>query len=278
MTDDALVLRGDCGGVFRCWQCWCGVGGVRYLLVIIGIIAAWVLCESVIYDGTFRYRLTLTVDTPDGPRSGSGVIEVYIHTKEPTWGPIEARGVNPVLHGEAVFVDLGGGKPVIMLLAHGPQAAGDGFAFLPMRLLGGTWNTQHKLTGKGELKGKLIPTIVSFSDLNNPASARIVYATGVEGDLDIVSRARSPGKVLIDRFSETFGPGYAFKRATLEMVPVGIWPLNLIGITGTPVTRGIERKVAWVGDYTQETAAWRAMQNGKTTGPAGLPDMLFKRN
>jgi hypothetical protein len=30
------------------------------------------------------------------------------------------------------------------------------------------------------------------------------------------------------------------------MVPVGVWPFNLVGLSGTPVTRGIEGKVAFL--------------------------------
>ena len=35
-------------------------------------------------------------------------------------------------------------------------------------------------------------------------------------------------------------------RATLEIVPVGIWPLNSLGITGEPITTNIDEKVRWL--------------------------------
>jgi hypothetical protein len=30
------------------------------------------------------------------------------------------------------------------------------------------------------------------------------------------------------------------------MVPAGVWPFNLVGLSGTPVTRGIEGEVAFL--------------------------------
>jgi hypothetical protein len=44
-------------------------------------------------------------------------------------------------------------------------------------------------------------------------------------------------------FATAFGPGFRLARVTLEMVPAGVWPFNLVGLSGTPVTRGIEGKM-----------------------------------
>jgi hypothetical protein len=61
-----------------------------------------------------RFRLSLEIDTPTGLKSGSSVITASF--QETSWGLPEATGVRSYLRGEAVFVDLGGGKSVIMLL------------------------------------------------------------------------------------------------------------------------------------------------------------------
>lgn len=51
---------------------------------------------------SYRYRLTVVVDTPEGPKQGSTVIEVHTHT-EPLPGPhIQLSAV-----GEAAVIDLG---------------------------------------------------------------------------------------------------------------------------------------------------------------------------
>ncbi|MEQ1648013.1 MAG: hypothetical protein ABL901_16940 [Hyphomicrobiaceae bacterium] len=68
--------------------------------------------------------------------------------------------------------------------------------------------------------------------------------------IDYLSRIIVDPELKIDVIAKTFGGGYAFKRALVEIVPSGIWPLsaldlpfNLLGLTGTPVTRGIEKRL-----------------------------------
>jgi hypothetical protein len=183
--------------------------------------------------GTYRFRLSLTVMTPEGERTASSVLQVAYSLGQ-TLGM--GFAAHYVLNGEAVFLDLGQSRNVVMLLAHGPMGEGvDAIAWLPTSALLGLpagWSAAEGLArggktleGKAELKPPLIPTIVTFTDLKDPATARVITP---------------------EDYGYLFGPGYAFKRATLEMVPVGIWPLNLIGITGTPVTRGIEGKVPFL--------------------------------
>ena len=64
------------------------------------------------YTTTFRYKLTLEVETPDGVKSGSSVIQ---ETTTEVWIP--ARGVSSHDVGEALYVDLGPGRrPLVALL------------------------------------------------------------------------------------------------------------------------------------------------------------------
>lgn len=130
------------------------------------------------------------------------------------------------VRGEAVFLDLGQGRNLVLLLLFDPC--------LPTQALFGragfnaveTLLQGRKLEGSVELRPDLIPTLVSFSDLSDPASARVVPPSDAG-------------------FAAAFGPGFRLAGVTLEMVPVGVWPFNLVGLSGTPVTRGIEGKVPW---------------------------------
>ncbi|MCC6780859.1 MAG: hypothetical protein IT537_30155 [Hyphomicrobiales bacterium] len=55
---------------------------------------------------SFRYELTLSVDTPEGVKTGFSVVEVD------AWDVvIPARGTMSRARGEAVYVDLGKGGP-----------------------------------------------------------------------------------------------------------------------------------------------------------------------
>lgn len=177
---------------------------------------------------SYRQRITIEIDTPDGPRTGSGVSQV--DKSEATWGLPEARGVHSQVRGEAIFVDLGRGKNVIATLAFQPDARVSIDRLALVAFLRDNpklqWKEVKTLTGRIRLDGELVPLLVTFGDLSDPKTARLVDPNG---------------------FGEVFGPGYAFKRATLEMVSAGSWPLNLTGLSGTPITRGIEQNFQWWG-------------------------------
>ena len=67
---------------------------------------------------TYRYRLTIEVETPQGLRSGSSVIETTIRdTTGAVLSTPEARTISSKVRGEAVFVDLGEGRNVVAILA-----------------------------------------------------------------------------------------------------------------------------------------------------------------
>lgn len=55
------------------------------------------------------------MDTPDGSRSGSSVVEVEKGPNAPSRHAFRVRG-------EAVFVNLGSGRNVVAVLAHGENA------------------------------------------------------------------------------------------------------------------------------------------------------------
>jgi hypothetical protein len=63
---------------------------------------------------TFRYKLTAEVMTPDGLKTGSSVIEVSYSSTHPLPNP--GRWSADTLTGEAVYVDLGKGKNLFILL------------------------------------------------------------------------------------------------------------------------------------------------------------------
>jgi hypothetical protein len=86
-------------------------------------LAMWVLLPMVLIYGfiqlnyptcTFRYKLTAEVMTPDGLKTGSSVIEVSF-TSFDVFGLVNRQGSGTVT-GEAVYVDLGGGKNLFVLL------------------------------------------------------------------------------------------------------------------------------------------------------------------
>ncbi len=217
-----------------------GCGSIG-LALSVAVIVGWMVAAK---TPTHAYRLTIEVATPEGPRSASVVRHVFA----PCTGllhkllPIGA-GAGSRVDGEAAFVDLGGGRNVIALMAGGPQ--GDnvdqplGLAYYAMQDAGLINTDRRAMTpplrlcdftlkaGTAVLSPRLLPTIVTFSDLNDPASARVLQPTEAG-------------------FTSVLGPGYRLARLAVEMVPVGIWPLDIVGLWGEPVTRGIERRVPFL--------------------------------
>ena len=189
-----------------------GIVGLLFLALLVLIWAAIALDTQ-----TVRYRLTVEIDTPQGVRSGSSVIQLDISdgTKSSLALP-DARRVTMTVRGEAAFVDLGGGKSVIAILDRVyPAEVSDAGS-----------------PGQRNLSAASIPTLVTFADIADPASAKVVAPTA-EG------------------FAAAFGPGYAFRRTTVEIVPAGWWPFSLIPapwpqwLFGEPLTRGIEERLPW---------------------------------
>jgi hypothetical protein len=172
-----------------------------------------------------KYRLTVEVETPEGRKSASGVLAVH-----PDRG--YSRGGHTRTVGDAVFVDLGGGKNLVALLAHlDGKLDFDGINYLALRAYtaaGGkrvSFNEMNRLTGTVAVKDALIPVLVSFADPANPGTARVV----------------SP-----DDVPAVLGNGYRLGEITAEVVPNGFWPLDFGGALGEPVTRGIAAKLPWL--------------------------------
>src|SRR5882672_287797 len=129
------------------------------LAAIVGAVAVWIALAYPTY--THHYRLTVEVDTPEGVRSGSSVIEVA--RSDVSWFPLSQVQYATRLRGEAVFVDLGANRNVIALLVHGAQA--DNFAHMASLAVEAygyltrsdeAWAGRVKMQGPVELKPPLI--------------------------------------------------------------------------------------------------------------------------
>lgn len=190
-----------------------------------------------------KYRLTIEVETPEGRKSASSVLAVH-----PDRG--YSRGGHTRTVGDAVFVDLGGARNLVALLAHldNGKLDLDDINYLALRAYtaaGGkrvSFNEMNRQTGTVAVKSHLVPVLVSFADPANPGTARVV----------------SP-----DDVAAVLGNGYRLGEITAEVVPNGFWPLDFGGALGEPVTRGIAARLPWLhGTDNPAATALRA---------AGLP-------
>ena len=210
--------------------------------LVIGGAYAWYTIEYPIY--TYRYRLSIAVDVGSETRTASSVIEVRIAT-QPLPGLFFP--INVHAYGDAPLLDMGNGRNVVALLGCNPDGTDGCIADLVPRLFeipGGLENLPklEALRGARELTAKLMPTLVTFDNLADPKSARVVAP---------------------NQFQQVFGPDVHFRRLWIEM-------------TDAPITRGIERNLPWWGGPGRPALqAYRAWRQGNTVGPSVEPEHLF---
>jgi hypothetical protein len=191
----------------------------------VALLAALVISDQIrINRPGHKYRLAVDVETPAGVKSASGVMSVH-----PDRG--YSRSGSTIIKGDAIFVDLGGGKNLIALLAQlGDKGLElDGMNYVALRAFNAagrktSFNEMNRITGAVPVTGALIPVLATFTDINDPATMRAVKS---------------------DDLAATYGNGFRLRGITVEAVPNGFWPLDFGGALGEPVTRGIEAKLPW---------------------------------
>jgi hypothetical protein len=214
------------------------------------LLAALVIGDQIrINRPAHKYRLSIEVDTPGGIKSASGVMAV-----QPDRG--YSRGGSTLTKGDAVLVELGGGKKLIALLAHLDTSVElDGMNYVALRAYNAagqkaSFKDMSTMTGAVPVTGALIPILATFSDISNPATMRAVKSDGLPA---------------------AFGEGFGLRAISVEVVPNGLWPLDFGGWLGEPVTRGIEARLPW----WSRTAAPAALALRAAGLPA--PDSLDAR-
>jgi hypothetical protein len=209
---------------------------------LILLLAALVIGDQIrLHRPGHKYRLSVSVETPDGAKSASGVFAVFPYRGYSVSGDTYTRG-------DAVFVDLGRGKNLVVLMMHnetGAKIAGMNYVALRAYRATGSnvsFANLSRMTGSAPVTGDLIPVMITFANLADPRTARAV----------------SP-----DDFAATFGAGYRLREVSVEMVKNGFWPLDYGGVLGEPVTRGLEAKLPW-WDGTEAPAAAALQAAGLT--------------
>lgn len=216
----------------------------KFLIVLVGVYCAYKVVNPTY---AYRFRLTVNVETPSGPKSGSSVMEVRTVTY-PAWLTLGQSSGDTSLYGDAVFIDLGAslnGKPqhVIALLVLGSRGDRGDLAFLSELVFEALWAQKPgslnyrgsaiemiklPLGTKAQLSDSSIPTLVTFADLNDPKTASVVDP---------------------NNFESTFGQGFRLQSAMIEIVHTAKWPQTLNSFSGVSVTRGIDAQVPFLDTH-----------------------------
>jgi hypothetical protein len=192
---------------------------------------------------SYRYKLTLAVNTPDGIKRGSSVVSATLWQVS-----IPASGIMTKLRGEALYLDLGpGARPLIALLTsylhpkHGAtqfeyqkairwsRDAGPGNNLLS-DLYGSPpkWDPRPgssytdwymnnvrriaHMRGSHPITPNDLPDLVTFDDINEPKTVILVDPNDLQA---------------------TLGPNITWNEITLEM-------------TDEPITSGLVTKLPWL--------------------------------
>lgn len=197
------------------------------LLALFGAMLASA-CGVVGEDKTpdYRYRLTVEVDTPDGLKAGSSVIEVRQSMGRSTMGGFNEQ-IFYKIRGEAVAVDLPDGQTLYALLRSpggdvewavrvipilAPDA-GDDNHLDDVLLLEGKRELPRTWSPRGRSdERRAYPMMVTFGDEADPTSVTLVDP---------------------DDLAASFGEGVRLKHMIVEL-------------TDDPVTNGIEERLGWL--------------------------------
>ena len=180
----------------------------------------------------WRYKMTVTVETPEGDVSGSAVREIQnlLHGS-----PLSQQGNPGDVIGEAVVVDLGKRGVVFALISHTSDNRFSENFPLPGRIGGQGSTTPEGIKYQSSLpvgtKAVLnprtpqgYPQLVTFTDMDDPKSVTLIQEWERIGE---AGRAFDDQRTLEeDRFEGLFGEGVRLKEITLE-------------ITDEPVTWGV---------------------------------------
>ena len=181
----------------------------------------------------YRYRLTVEVDTPEGLKTGSSVIEIEQRLVRSGSNPA-GTAVERLVRGEAVAVDLSDGRTLFALLRSdnniewasyvmqtlAPRTKGESFEqqLDNMLALEGEKALPRMFPPVGHLEERsAYPMLVTFGDIDDPTSVDLVDP---------------------DNLAATFGEGVNLKRITVQ-------------ITDDPVTAGLERRLGWLSEYPE---------------------------
>ena len=181
----------------------------------------------------YHYKLSVEVETPEGARAGSSVIAV--HMPNQLKGTEVLGGSGPSAQGEAVAIDLPGGKTLFALLRSQTNVDWAGSAHLEsvdrkqamfsdkeqyvemLRNNRLVYPVQRWIEGGGDRKIDGYPMLVTFKDMADP---------------------KSVARVDPDNLAASFGAGYKLKAIT---------------VTGTdePVTTGIGKRLGWLSEHPE---------------------------
>ena len=214
------------------------------MLVVLGLIvvAAMAVWAGVVSSGTWRYRITVEIETPEGVKTGNAVHEVSNSASSVKILDLPEVGNPPEFRGEAVVIDLGKRGVLFAILPTNPYQMfyntfpnPDG-ASTPEGI---NYYNRLKKGNRRALASKDYPMFVVFRDMSDPMSVQEVDPHNL---------------------AKTFGEGVNLQDIIIQ-------------ITHDPATWQIEKYLSWLSTFSGY------LHGGNTSrgAPLGLYGGHFKR-
>ena len=202
-------------------------------------------------SATLNYKMTVTVDTPEGEKTGSSIREVHLYiapSPSISGAPKSAPAGYASVKGEAVVVDLGKHGKLFALLRGGISGSDYAYTILfksfpwhggvnyggALTASGIKWYS--KLTeGKKTLEPYDYPDMVMFKNTDNPKTVQRVF----HGERDYKNAHVFEDKIT-DNTEKLFGEGVHIKAVSIE-------------ITNDPLVRKIDKYLPWLNNSEHVT-------------------------
>ena len=205
----------------------------------IGMMGCSVQGESL---PTYRYRLTVEVETPEGLKSGSSVIEVSTavagRSSIPTPGAVSHR-----VKGEAVTVDLGTrGLLFALLRSEGDSDWATNVVYRLSPKVPSVYDANGKFDNERDLEAQFAAMLKHREPIELPRTFPPVGHLVDQPARPLLVRFRDitdpkmVEKVDPDNLAKSFGDGVKLRRVTVQL-------------SDEPVTSGIEKRFSWWNDY-----------------------------
>lgn len=214
----------------------------RVLVLLAGGICALPLagCDALGHNfPAYRYRLTVEVDTPEGLRTGSSVIEVHTSVASdysiPTPGVVGYR-----VRGEAVAVDLGPRGDLFALLRTENDLDWPGYIMFRMarglphaHVQGGKYDRNRNFQAQFAAMLENRDLVALPSKFPSPPFPKGMVARPLLVGFKDIADPKSVERLDPDDLAITYGEGVRLRRITVQL-------------TDDPVTTGIVRMLPWL--------------------------------
>lgn len=211
--------------------------------------------QAGIFSDTWRYRMTVVVDTPEGEKSGSVVREVK-RTAGLKIFPSMTDNIS--LKGEAIVIDLGG-RGLLFALTSGLLYSTDYGADVVAYAFGSRDAKRKKI-----LPLEKYPTFIRFKNPLDPKTVQSLFDVKQCLGKDIYTHDECKSHfsyIAGEHFDEAFGKGVKLKSVILET-------------TDDPVTIGIEKYLPWLSTVSGYVA--KDSEVAKSGGRMTLYERLNK--